>query len=157
MSRQSFVFIYLMIITIHVIKTYLFLFFNYEYIDLFKCLILPIYIIFFGFFCFFYRFLFFCLVQQMMLVLESLGSWLPFTIISLVCFEIFRVCFIFILSCRNWLVCCTLFNNIYSTLSTKSKSRLFSYISLFNFIDYCFDYSNFIANRRYSCIIYEIS
>ena len=65
----------------------------------------------------------------------------------------FFVFFLLYFSLVNYI----LLNYIYITLSTKTKSRLFGDYCLFSVIDCCFINSKFIANRCYSCIIYEES
>lgn len=91
-----------------------------------------------------------------MLILASLGSWLPFAIVGLVRQKKRRrkqtLNFFF-----HFLVYYPLFICIYITISEKTKSRLSRDIYLFVIIDYCLIYREFIAYRCYARFVYEIS
>lgn len=88
-----------------------------------------------------------------MLILASLGSWLPFAIIGLVrqyLFSVLRFDSVLLVHHR-------LFVSIYSSISTKTPTRLSCHLCLFNLVNYCTFYIMSSTNRCYVGFIYEIS
>ena len=89
-----------------------------------------------------------------MLVLASLGSWLPFAIVGLVDNDSI---FAFLSFNTFFVVHYILFAGIYITLSTKTTARLSCDTCLLDFLDYCLINCEFIAHGCHSCFVYEIS
>lgn len=120
---------------------------------LFECLIRSLYIIFFSFL----DSLVFCLAEQIMLVLASLGSWLPFAIVALVSL-MRRTPFCYSISLLvDSLVCGDLFRCIYLTLPTETQTRLSRHGCLFDFTDHCSSDRQFIADWCDARFIHEES
>ena len=124
---------------------------DYGFRLLFECLIRSLDIIFFSFL----DSLVFCLAQQIMLVLASLGSWLPFAIVALVSL-MRRTPFCYLISLLlDSLVCGDLFRGIHPTIPTETQTRLSRHRCLFDFTDHCSSDGQFIADRCNARFIHE--